>query len=83
MKSLADLFLSHAIPGVREAHIRHVIAEKATNLLKIPIKPKQVSFKEGVLILAVPPVVKSILILKAEELKSQLQVEGIVVTTIK
>jgi hypothetical protein len=45
MKSLADLLLNHKVPGVRDAQIRHAIAEELSGLLNIPIEPKQVKYK--------------------------------------
>jgi hypothetical protein len=83
MKSLADLLLNHKVPGVRDAQIRHAIAEELSEILKIPITPKQIKYKDSDLVLAVPPIVKSVLILKKEEILQKLNERGIRITTIK
>jgi hypothetical protein len=83
MKSLADLLLNHKVPGVRDAQIRHAIAEEVSGLLGISITPKQVKFKEGDLVLAVPPVVKSAIKLRSEEIIQALKGRGIRINSIK
>ncbi|HEV7121517.1 MAG TPA: hypothetical protein VGN56_01670 [Candidatus Paceibacterota bacterium] len=83
MKSLADLLLNHKVPGVRDAQIRHAIAEEASALLQIPIEPKQVHYKDGELVLKVPPVVKSAVILNTETLKAKLAERDIRISSIK
>lgn len=83
MKRLGDLFSVQAIPGFKEAHIRHVIAETLTRALQIPIVPKQVQFKDGIAFLAVAPVVKSAIQLKAEELQKTLAQSGVSVSAFK
>jgi hypothetical protein len=83
MKSLADLLLNHKVPGVRDAQIRHAIAEELTELLRIPIVPKQVKYKDADLILAVPPIVKSAIVLNKEKIIAKLAERDIRVTTIK
>lgn len=83
MKSLADLLLNHKVPGVRDAQIRHAIAEEVSTLLQIPIEPKQVKFKDGDLVLAVPPIVKSVIKLKTEEIVQILSARNIRVNSIK
>lgn len=83
MKSLADLLLNHKVPGVRDAQIRHAIAEELSTLLQIPITPKQVKFKDGDLVLAVPPIVKSVIKLKNEEIVKTLGERNIRINSIK
>lgn len=83
MKSLADLLLNHKVPGVRDAQIRHAIAEELSTMLNIPITPKQVKYKDADLVLAVPPVVKSMIKLKAQEIIEVLAGRDIRVATIK
>lgn len=83
MKSLADLLLNHKVPGVRDAQIRHAIAEELTALLQIPIEPKQVHYKDADLILKVPPIVKSAIVLNKEKIISKLAERDIRVSTIK
>lgn len=83
MKSLADLLLNHKVPGVRDAQIRHAIAEELSTMLNIPITPKQVKYKDADLVLAVPPVVKSMIKLKTQEIIEVLAGRDIRVATIK
>ncbi|MDB5237067.1 MAG: hypothetical protein JWL88_169 [Parcubacteria group bacterium] len=83
MKSLADLLLKHKVPGVRDAQIRHAIAEELTGLLRVPITPKQVHYKDADLVLAVPPVVKSMIKLKTTEITELLSRRNVRIATIK
>jgi hypothetical protein len=83
MKSLADLLLNHKVPGVRDAQIRHAIAEELTALLQIPIEPKQVHYKDADLIFSVPPVVKSAILLNKEKIITKLAERDIRIATIK
>lgn len=83
MKRLADLLLNHKVPGVRDAQIRHAIAEELSGILKIPITPKQIKYKDSDLVLAVPPVVKSVVKLNMEKIVAALGERGIRVSTIK
>ena len=83
MKSLADLLLNHKVPGVRDAQIRHAIAEEVSRLLNIPILPKQVRYKDADLVLAVPPVVKSAIKLKTQEIVEALSARDIRIASIK
>lgn len=83
MKSLSDLLLNHKVPGVRDAQIRHAIAEDLTSLLQIPIQPKQVHYKDADLVLKVPPVVKSAVKLNTENIIAALAARDIRISTIK
>jgi len=83
MKSLADLLLNHKVPGVRDAQIRPAIAEELMSMLKVPIMPKQVKYKDADLVLAVPPVVKSMIKIQTEEIIKKLAARDIRVATIK
>lgn len=83
MKSLADLLLNHKVPGVRDAQIRHAIAEELSVILNIPITPKQVRYKDADLVLAVPPVVKSMIKIRGQEIIEKLQERDIRIATIK
>ena len=83
MKSLADLLLKHKVPGVRDAQIRHSIAEEISELLRIPIEPKQVHYKDADLVLKVPPIVKSAIVLNREKIIALLAERNIRIATIK
>lgn len=82
-KSLKDLISRLPIPGLKESTDRHTIAEKLTSILRIPIKPSQVTFKDGIITVSVPPVVRSALHLKQEEIQNSLAKEGINATTVR
>lgn len=69
---ISDLLARLPIPGLRESRIRHVIAEEITSLLGIPVRPNQVDFIDGILSIRVPPVVKSALGIRKEELTQRL-----------
>ena len=83
MKAIADLLLAHTIPGVRLSEIRSTCAEAVSRTIGIPVARKQITYDEGRLSIAVPPVVKSALVLKQEELKQTLRACGISVTEIR
>jgi hypothetical protein len=76
-KSLRDLISRLPIPGLKESTDRHIIADILTKTLKIPIKSNQIIFKDGVLTVAVPPVVKSAIQIKQQVLKEAIYKEGI------
>lgn len=83
MKRLGDLFNADKIPGFKEAHVRHTVAATLSRILGVPVTPRQVTCKEGVVYLTTPPVVKSAIQLKAAEIQDALQREGILVTAFK
>lgn len=82
-KSLRDLISRLPIPGLKESNDRHTIAQTITHLLNVPIKPNQISLKEGIITVSVPPVVKSALQVKQEELFKILDTEGITVRAVR
>ena len=82
-KSLKDLISRLPIPGLKESNDRHTIAAKLTEILHIPIKAKQITFKDSILTVAVPPVVKSALHIKQGELLEQLAKEGITFNSVR
>jgi len=82
-KSLKDLISRLPIPGLKESGDRHIIAEILTNTLSIPITPKQISFKDGIVTVSVPPVVKSAIKIREIQLIESLQKEEIVVQKIQ
>lgn len=75
--SIRDILANHPVPGVREANIRHAVAEAITELAGIRVEPVQVRHEDGRVMLSVPPVFKSALLLRADELKSRLKEGGI------
>lgn len=76
-RSLRDLIARLPIPGLQESTNRHVIADVLTKTLNIPIKPKQINCKDGVITVSVPPIVKSAIQLKQTQLLDLLSKEGI------
>ena len=83
MKALKDLLLTHRIPGIRLSETRQVCATELSKLLGISVKPSDVEYADGVLTLSLPPVVKSALILRAEEIKKTLSAVGVSVSQIR
>lgn len=71
-KSLRDLISRLPIPGLKESTDRHVIAEVLSRELSIPIKPNQIVNKDGIITVAAPPVVKSALRIRQNELLEKL-----------
>lgn len=82
-KSLKDLLSRLPIPGLTESTNRHLIAEEITNLLAIPVKANQITFKDEILTVSMPPVVKSALYLKQEELFKRLNEKGVSPKTLR
>lgn len=83
MKSLTDLLKNHPIPGIREAEIRRTCAEVVKKAVGVVVEPKHIKMSDGVLSLAVPPLLKSALILKFSEVQEGLLKEGITLTEIR
>lgn len=80
---LSDIIARLKVPGLKESNERHVLAKVVADSLGVPIEPKQITFKEGILIVAVPPVVKSALHTKQKIIFEQAAKEGIAVRGIK
>ena len=82
-KKLSDLLSRFPIPGLKESNDRHTIARLLSDLTNIPIKPKQIIFKDNILTVSVPPVVKSMLHIKQTEITELLNKEGLKVLQIR
>ena len=83
MKSIADVLQNHPVPGIRLSETRRTCAAAASTLAKYRIDPKKVQYKGTTLFFSVPSVVKTELIVRAEDLKKILAAAGIVCTAIK
>lgn len=83
MKSIADVIASHPVPGIREAAIRELCAEALAELLGVAVPARKIRFEAGVLSLSLPPVVKTSVLLKEEDLRSMLSVRGLTLTEIR
>jgi len=75
--SIRDILARKPNPGLREMHLRHTVAEAVTELLGVQVTPSQVEHTDGRFVLKVPPVMKSALLLRMDELKSRLKEDGI------
>ena len=75
--SIRDILARHPVPGIREANIRHTVAEAITELTGIMVTPHQVRYEDGRSVLKVPPVHKPALSLRIDELKSRLKEGGV------
>jgi hypothetical protein len=82
-KSIRDLIARLPIPGLKESTNRHCIAEILSNTLSIPIKANQITLKDEILTVKVPPVVKSAIQIKQGSIKEKLSKENIEVKTIR
>lgn len=81
--SIRDLLARHPAPGIREANVRHAIAEAITELTGVTVGPEKIQHTEGKVVVNVPPVLKSALLLRAEELGELLKKENISVTELR
>jgi hypothetical protein len=80
---LSDLIARLKVPGLKESNERHVLAEVLTKTLGVAVQPKQITFKEGILTVAVPPVVKSALHIKQTDILERAAKEGVIVRSIR
>lgn len=83
MDALSELLKRIPIPGLKESNERHIIARAISDTVGIKVSAHQVSFKEGVLIFSLPPVLKSAIHMRKQELKQLLTDKGIEVREIK
>ena len=83
MKSLSDLLLNYHLPGIRFSETRRICAEEATALTGCALTSKQMHFKNEELSCSVPPIVKSALLLKQQELIEKLAARGVVVRSLR
>ena len=85
MQSLSDLLLKYSVsmPGLKFSEQRRVCAEEATLIMNYPFTSKDISYKNEELAFSVPPVLKSALFLKQEELVQRLALRGITVRTFR
>ena len=82
MRSLSDLLLKYKIPGVRASEIRRICAEEVFALTGCTLTPLQVQYKNENLRLSVPPVLKSALLLKQNELLQRIKARDIEIRSI-
>jgi len=82
-RSLKDLISRLPIPGLKESANRHIIADALSHILSIPIKPSQIIFKDEIVTVSVPPIVKSMLKIKQMQIIENLQKEGIQVNSVR
>jgi len=81
--SIRDILAKHPTPGIRESNIRHTISEAITELTNITVTPSQIRHEEGKVVLNVPPVLKSALLIRIEDLKNRLKDGGIELTELR
>lgn len=82
-KSLKDLLSRLPVPGLKESADRHLAAEVLSKTLTLPIKPHQITLKDGIITVSVPPVVKSAIQIHQSKLKEQLEQEGINISSFR
>lgn len=85
MQSISDLLLKYSVslPGLKFSEQRRVCAEEATIVMNYPFTSKDINYKNEELAFSVPPVLKSALFLKQEELIQKLATRGITVRVFK
>ena len=82
-KRLSDLLSRLPIPGLKDSNDRHTIAEVISSVLGVPVKPTQLTLREGKLQLSLPPVVKSAAYLNMKTLTETLQKRGITIASLR
>ncbi len=83
MRSLKDLLSLRKIPGAELSEIRHQCAQIATELLQTPVQPTQVTYHDGEVLFSVPPLLKTELVIRHEELVARLTKAGIKVSSVR
>ena len=83
MDALSELLKRIPLPGLKESNDRHIIAETITEVIGLSITAKQLSFKDSILVLTVPPVVKSAIYIRKQELQEKLVKKGIEIRDIR
>jgi len=80
--SIRDLLAQQSIPGLREAHIRYQLSEAITSITGVEVTPEKIHHIEGRVVVDVPPVLKSAIRLRRQELTERLQKEDLAITDI-
>ncbi len=83
MDSLGNLLLNYKIPGVRDAQVRHVCAQELTKLTGCTVAPSKLNYKQEILYLRLPPVLKAAIFMKQTELTECLKTKGILLKGLK
>lgn len=81
--SIKDILARHPVPGIREAQVRYAVAKAVTDLTGVEITPDKVRHTEGRLVLAVPPVLKSAILLRLQEFTDLLKEEDIEIREVR
>jgi hypothetical protein len=77
MISLSDLLLKYHVPGVRESEVRRICAEEASTLTGYPLTTKHIQYKNEKLTFSVPPVLKSAILMRKDDLLKKIQDRGV------
>ncbi|CAN5710657.1 hypothetical protein BH11PAT2_BH11PAT2_08700 [soil metagenome] len=80
---LGDILARLKVPGLKESNERHIIAKALSESLGLLVTPKQIEFKEGILSVAVPPIVKSVLHTRQTEIIERIARDGVRVGRIR
>lgn len=83
MDALSELLKRIPIPGLKESNERHILAQVISDTVNVKISAHQVRFKEGVITLTVPPVLKSAIHMRKDGLIEVMKDKGINVQQIK
>lgn len=72
MDAISEFLKRIPIPGLKESTERHEIADVITHITKVPVTARQISFKDNILNVSVPPVLKSALHMYKPEIQKHL-----------
>lgn len=81
--SIRDILAQHPVPGIREAQIRESVAKAVTELTGVAVAPEKIRHTEGRLFIAVPPVLKSAILIRLPEFTELLKKEGIALSEVR
>jgi hypothetical protein len=83
MRSLSDLLLNYHVPGIKSAEIRRICADEVEKLTGCKLTSNQISYKNEKLVLSVPPVLKSAILLRKDELMNRIKARDVELYAIK
>jgi hypothetical protein len=83
MRSISELLLKYPLPGVRESEIRRICIEEVLALTGCTLLSSQVQYQNEELRFSVPPVLKSALLIRKEELLGRIQGREVAIRRLK
>lgn len=83
MFALKDILARLPVPGLKEAHDRQLIAESIEKVCGVPITTNKIIFKDNIVTVSVPPVIKSAIGLHKTKIITLAKQEGVQVNDIR